>query len=311
MIFNRTLLKKADLALSDLVSDGGYLQPAQAKKFIELMIRKQKLSGMITVKPLMSPNQLIETIVFSGQVLQPGTSGEALPQALRSKPEFTKKSWDAKLFRAQVNIPAEVLEDNIELGGLRNTIMRLATEGVGRDAEKVMIQGDTTSATPLLAQLNGFLKQVTTNTIDANGSRLDKSLLRQAIRALPKEYIDDKANMRFFTSINAEDDYSDTHAPRATVLGDTVITTQWASVYKGVPVIPVPLFPETLGVSNNETNVLFVHPKNLCQGIWRQIKIRTREDIDADVFVMVVSMRFDAKIIYEPASVKITEVLNS
>lgn len=308
---NRTIINKAQIALDDLVNQAGFLQPAQAKKFIELATRKQKLSGMITVVPLASPTQLMEKIRFSGQVLHPGVSGEALGEAQRSKPDLSKDQWDAKLFKAEVRIPTEVLEDNIEGQGLRNTIMRLASEAVGRDSEKVAIQGDTTSLNPLLAQLDGFLKQSTSYAIAGGGARLDKSMLRQMVRALPKEFIDDKANMRFYTSINAEDDYTDSYAPRATQLGDEVQVTAWKPVYKGIPIEPIPLFPEDWGGGTDETNVLFSHPKNMNLGVWRKIKVKTREDIESDVFIIVMSLRFDVRFTEETATVKTSAVLNS
>lgn len=308
---NRSILRKADIALDDLINEAGYLQPAQAKKFIEIATRKQKLLGMITVVPLASPNQLMEKIRFSGQVLQPGVSGEALPVSRRSKPDLSKDQWNAQLFKAEIRIPAEVLEDNIEGQGLRNTIMRLASEAVGRDSEKVAIQGDTASADPLLAQLDGFLKQSTSYAINGGGARVDKSMLRQMVRALPKEFIDDKANMRFFTSINAEDDYTDSYAPRATMLGDEVQVTAWKPVYKGIPIEPIPLFPEDWGTGQDETNVLFSHPKNMNLGVWRKIKVKTDEDIRADVFIIVMSLRFDVRYTEETATVKTHTVLNS
>lgn len=46
---NRTILAKADLALADLIADGGYLQPAQAAKFMRILIKQSKLLGMTSV----------------------------------------------------------------------------------------------------------------------------------------------------------------------------------------------------------------------------------------------------------------------
>jgi hypothetical protein len=48
---NRSLLQKADLALADLTAGGGILLPAQAKKFIRLLINQSVLMGMATVVP--------------------------------------------------------------------------------------------------------------------------------------------------------------------------------------------------------------------------------------------------------------------
>ena len=42
---NRTILEKADLALADLTAGGGILKPAQAQKFMRLLIKQSVLSN--------------------------------------------------------------------------------------------------------------------------------------------------------------------------------------------------------------------------------------------------------------------------
>lgn len=308
---NRTILQKADIALGDIITDGGYLQPAQAKKFLQRAIRKAKLSGMITVMTLTSPTQLLENLRFSGQVLQPGTSGQALPVGLRSKPDLGKETWNAQLFRAEIVIPEEVLEDNIEGQGMKNTIMDRSSKAVGRDAEKVAIQGDKTSANNLLAQLDGFVVQANTHQVNAAGARLSRDLLKQSLRAMPKEYLDDKSSMRFLTSINAQDDYSDNLAARATALGDIHAVNDEKPKYKGIVIEDIPMFPEDLGAGSDETVSILTDPKNMYLGVWRKIKIKTDEDISADVFKIVMSLRFDARYAVEDSTVKLHTVLNS
>jgi len=169
---NRTLIQKADMSLAELISDGGYLAPATAKKFLQKAIKAAKLSGLITVTGLESPVQTMENLQFGSRVLQPGVSGEALTVAQRSKPGLGKETWNARLFRAEIRIPDEVLEDNIEGEGLKNTIMDRAAEAVGRDTEEVMIQGDTDSSDNFLKTMNGIIKQASSNTVDCNGQRL-------------------------------------------------------------------------------------------------------------------------------------------
>ena len=51
---NRTILEKADLALADLTGGGGILQPAQAQKFMRLLIKQSVLMQMATVVPMSS-----------------------------------------------------------------------------------------------------------------------------------------------------------------------------------------------------------------------------------------------------------------
>ena len=81
---NRTILEKADLALSDLTTGGGLLQPAQAQKFIRILIDESVILKQGTVVPMRSPKQLIEKIRFGSRILRPGTESTALPVGDRS-----------------------------------------------------------------------------------------------------------------------------------------------------------------------------------------------------------------------------------
>ena len=56
---NRSILQKADLALSDLLTDGGLLVPEQAQRFLRILIRKSVIMGMSTVEPMKSPEKEI------------------------------------------------------------------------------------------------------------------------------------------------------------------------------------------------------------------------------------------------------------
>jgi hypothetical protein len=311
MIENRSLLAKADLALADLISDGGYLEPAQAQKFIRIMIKRAKLSGQVTVTPLDAPRQLVEKIRFAGQVLQPGTPGVALPVSQRSKPDLGKVQWDAKMFKAEVRLNNAVLEQSIERGNLKQTIMETLSEAVGRDAEKVLIQGDTSSADPLLAQLDGILVKATSNVVDASSTRVDDDLLDSMLRQMPKEFISESDQMLYMTSVNAQLDYNKFISARSTGYGDRVLESGGTPKYHKIPVEDYTLFPETGFTGANETNVLLSHPKNIDYGIWKQVRVDTGKDVSAGVMIIVVETWFDVLFIEETAVVKAINVLNS
>src|SRR3972149_4628316 len=55
LLDNRTVLGKADLALADLTAGGGLLQPAQAQKFIRILIDESVILKQGTVVPMKSP----------------------------------------------------------------------------------------------------------------------------------------------------------------------------------------------------------------------------------------------------------------
>lgn len=308
---NKSIIRKADITVSDLSSNGGYLPEAKAKKFIKRMIRKMKFVGMITNMPLKSHTQKLPNLRFTDEVLQPGVSGQELSVTQRAKPALGEETWNAKLFKAQVDIPEEVLEDNVEGKGLKATIMNAAVEKIWAGIEKVVLLGDTTSATLLLAQLDGLIKQASTNTVAGGSSRLTKALCKQMLRTMPKEYLEDKSKLRIFTSINAEDDFAEVYEARSGVRADRQLENGGAVKFRGVPVIPIPLFPENLGAGTNETVALLTDPKNAMLGWWRKVKVASMHDIKADNYTTVWSMRLDARYGVEDMVVKTTAILNS
>ena len=96
---NRSLLEKADLALADLTTGGGLLLPAQAQKFMRLLIKQSVLLQMVTVVPMAAPKQELPKIKFGSRILRPGQEATALTQAQRAKPDLSKVELDAQLFK--------------------------------------------------------------------------------------------------------------------------------------------------------------------------------------------------------------------
>lgn len=305
---NRTILEKADLALADLTAGGGILKPAQAQKFMRLLIKESVLMKMATVIPMASPKQQISKIKFGSRILRPGQEATALALADRAKPDLSSVELDAQLFKAEVRLSDEVLEDSIERGELRQTIMEMMAEAISRDMEEVLINGDTVSVDPFLAVMDGVLKQATSNVVDAAGAPISKTLLQSMLRTLPSEHLRDKKAMRFMTSVDAELDYRNTLADRATVAGDRLLESDTPVLHGGVPVQPVPLFPENLGAGNDQTAIVLCNPKNIHVGIWRQIRLESDRDISEGTLKIVATLRFDVKYAEEQGVAKAINV---
>lgn len=305
---NRTLLQKADMQLSDLLTDGGALVAEQAQKFVRLLIEESVILPLATVKPMRSKKQLIEKVRFASRILRAGTEATPLSAGDRVKPDTSKVELDSKLFRGQVNLSNEVLEDNIEQGSFRQTVMELMGEAISRDIDEIGVQGDTASADPFLAQFDGMLAAATSNAVGGGGNPIGSDDLKAAIKAMPAEFIRNKRKLRFFTSVDAETDYRDTLSARDTVAGDRFLQEDTPIMYSGIPLIDVPLFPEDLGGGNNETNIILTDPKNLMFGIWRKITMETDKDIESGVLKIVASLRMDFKYVEETAVVKVTAV---
>ena len=303
----RTPLEKADMALADLMQ-GGELKPQAAQKFLRLIIQGSPLLKMANAPPMASKKQEVARIGFGQRILRPGQPGVALTQAERSKPDFSNIELDTKLFKGQVNIPDEAFEDNIEHGALRQTLMETIGEAVSRDIEEVVVNGDTTSADPFLAQLDGILKQSQSNIVDAAGAPLSGALLTDVLKTIPSQYLREKTSMRFFTSVDTELGYRQTIAQRETEAGDRLLETDTPVRYSGVPIQPIPLFPENLGPQNNQTEVLLTNPRNITIGFWRRIKFATVQDEEAGQLKIIVTLRFDCRLADENGSAKIVQL---
>lgn len=255
-----------------------------------------------------APKQLIEKIKFGSRVLRAGSEAVALDPGDRVKPDLTKVELDAQLFKAEVRMSNEVLEDSIERGDLRQTIMQLLGDAIARDMDEVIILGDTGSGDPFLAKFDGTLVQATSNQVDALDTRLNKTILKDMVKVLPSEFYRDPAQLRFFTSVDAEIDWRESLADRATNLGDTTVQQANPVPFSGTPVVPVPMFPENVGTGSHCTNVLLTDPKNINVGIWRQIRIETDKMISEGVLQVVATLRFDVKFAHEPAVAKAKNV---
>lgn len=309
---NRSILEKAELALSDIAGSNGILQTAQAQRFIRLLVKESKLMGMATVTPLRAPKQLINKTRFTSRVLRRGQEATALAEADVSKPAFSYVEHDAQLFKAEVRITDEVLEDNIEGDQLRQTVMSTLAERIAFDMDDLLVNSDVASLVDELAAFDGVLALATSNVVNAGTVTLNKGILRDMLKTMPSEWLRNKGAMRFLTSVDAEIDYRDSLSDRMTMLGDQALAAVGSETavvgYSGVPVIDIPAFPENLGGGSNTTNVLLTDPKNVDVGIWRKIKIETDKDIRAGVLIVVATMRFDVVYQEETAVVKAANV---
>lgn len=311
MIDNKTLIQKADLALSDLTAGSGVLTPVRAQEFMRALVKQSVLLGMCTAVPMKGPKQDINKIKFASRIMRPGAEATATASGDRQKPTMSVVELDAKLIKGTVYLSDEVLEDSIEQGNLQNTVMDMLSEACARDIEELIIQGDTASADTYLAVLNGIFKQATSHVVDLgapSGAGLTYTVLRDALKALPNEYLRDKANMKFLVSTDAELYYRDQMASRLTALGDQSLIKDDLMTYSGIPITSIPLFPENLGVTTDRSVGLLCNPKNIHVGIWRQIRIESMRDIELGTTKIVATMRTDVKYAEEDAVVKIINI---
>jgi HK97 family phage major capsid protein len=248
---------------------------------------------------------------FTGRVLRGATESSALGVADRAKPELGKVLLTTVEFIAEARIPYGVVEDNVAQGTFVDYATKLLAQAVSRDMEDVVVNGDTSSADLLYKKMNGILKQQTSYVVAAGGVKLTKSVFDTMVKTMPSQYFRGAKSMAMMTSKNAAIDYVSSLANRQTPLGDASLVKMSAGEYMGLPVIPIPVFPENLGAGTNSTKVVLADPKNINVGIQREIRIETDKDISAREYIIVATVRFDVKWAHEPATVQATGVLAS
>jgi hypothetical protein len=304
---NQEIVRKADIALADLVADGGLLNPEQTDRFVRTLIDTPTLLNSIRVVTMNAPERKINKIGFGSRVLRAGVSAVALDPGDRVKPDLGQVVLNTSEVIAEVWIPYDVLEDNVEggninasmgssAGGMMDTIITLLAERASLDLEELGLKGDTLSGDDYIALQDGFLKRATSHVVDASAATISKDVLKAGVKAMPDKYLRNRAALSHYVSVDNETEYRDTYANRQTALGDSMLQGTSPMYAYGSQVSGVPLMPSTTG--------LFTNPLNLIMGIQRRITLEYDKDIRARVFVIVLTARVAFQIEEEDAVVK-------
>ena len=196
MSSNQNLIQKADIALADLASNGGLLLPEQSDRFIQILMDSPTIINRARVVSMNGPQKKINKIGFGSRLLRPAVSATALADNQRSKPDLGQITLNTKEVIAEIHLPYDVLEDNIEggninaamgssAGGLQDTLVNLLGNRAALDLEELSILGDTTSGDPYLALVDGYLKLATPHVVNAGGVTINKDVFKWAIKGMP------------------------------------------------------------------------------------------------------------------------------
>jgi HK97 family phage major capsid protein len=296
----KQLLAKADAALSDLISDGGYMQPDQSTRFMRKMMDQPTLLQDVRVVPMRRPKMEINKIGFGSRMLRAANQGtissprsgeegtRALARADRYKPTFSKITLDTDEVIAEINLPYELLEDNIEGGSVdgtqfQNTILEMMADAAARDLEELIVNGDTGSGDSYLALQTGALAGATSNIVNHNNATISPQLFANMIKALPVKYHRLLGRMRFYCSTTKEIDYRMQVAQRQTQLGDALLTGTAPVSVLGVRLNGANMMPNA--------NMLLTIPSNLILGVHRQMRLEFDRDVRERVLIIVLTMR--------------------
>ena len=292
---NAELAAKSDLLVSAITASTVGVQPAYATPIMTIMVEKGVLMGLADVANMVSKTMLWPKGQFGSRFMRPATENSALALGDRSSPStLTSVELTTVAIKGEADLSDEVLEDNAFgeaqfLAWIKSAI----APAVQRDVETMVIQGDTTSADTLLALQDGFLKRLTATAaqVDAADVKFTRGLGNTIKKAMPVALREPDPSMRFLMPSNIAQDYVDSVAQRATPLGDQSVMEGAVERLFGVDIVGVPLMPTNVGTGSHCGNVIYVNPKNLLIGIWRDIRVEQERSVRAASTAIVVRMR--------------------
>lgn len=307
---NRILLRKAEMEISDFAG-GGALVAQQADKFIVQAINQAVMLPMVTFHAMDAPQAEYPKMRFASRVLHGGSENTPLPRDSWAKPNLDQVSLSVKKFKSEVRLSSDVLEEQIERGNFQQTLMDHLSAAIARDMEYFAINGDTLSADPDLAKMNGWLKLAATNLVDVGGGILNKQVCKDMLKQLEPAFRKNR-NFKFFTHMDARADYKDSLSDRQTALGDAMLLIAENDdnlSYNGRKIIEVDEFPEAAGTGY--TQCLGADPMGLHVGVLRNVRLKVGEDLSSDTIIIVANVKFDVALEEELAVSKAYDIATS
>jgi len=313
---NTELAKRADIAIADLTTDGGYLQPEQAETFIDMIMETPTIVQQARVHRMSRPEAKIDRLGFGDRIFHAapqgtspyadddGTNDRHLAAAKRAKPTTSQISLTTKEYMAEIHVPYEVLEDNLERGGFEAHLMRQIAGRAAIDFEELALWSDTDSGDADLALQNGWLKRMTSHVVNNGSAGVSPDLFVNSLLAMPQKYLRDLGALKHFITVANGIRYRQKVAQRVGAYGDTMLQ-QAAPIYAaGVGVETAPML-----AAQGTGNVGFTtFPKNLVFGIRRDIQIESMREIRAREIIVVVTARLGFQIDDADATVKLTNI---
>lgn len=294
--------QRADLTISQMSTAGGILQPDQANQFIDFIYEQPTVLSQARLIRMTAPEVKVNRMGFDSRVLHAapttggandnGTNDRYLAAANRARPNFGQLSLTSKEAMAEVRIPYEVLEDNLERGNFEETLMRNLSKQVAVDLEELALWGDTASSDPFLALADGWMKRANAHVLDNTSAGITPDVFAMAMKTLPQKYSRLIPQMKGFISVENQINLLQAIARRPTGYGDAALQANLALKAYGLGLEQAPM----LAVQESGQAGLVTVPDNLIWGIRRDISLETAKDIRSREIIIVVTLRVGTQI---------------
>lgn len=327
MLSTEQLLQKAVLNVTGPGGDVGAadfggtgqapLSFEQVTQFIELMSAEQVMLGDVRTVTSGAAKWQESIISFGERIARPGVEATRLAASDRKKPTTGIVEISTVLLRAEVPVSDETFEDNVAGQNLVQSIERIMSDRFGFDIEDLFVNGDTGSSDPYLALADGWLLQAKngkpgeggtlSHPIDGASYGQDyQEMFRAALNEMPKRFLRQRQNLRYYCSVTQEQKYRDLLASRNTALGDQLLQGNAPLSYQGIPITPAPSFDA--GIADNNSAILLTARDNLYSGYHRAMRFETWRDPREGATSFIITARVDPEVAVTDATVEVYDV---
>jgi hypothetical protein len=166
----------------------------------------------------------------------------------------------------EIVVPFEISdtfrEVNLEGDNVEDRIIRMMATQLANDLESLYIEGDVLGRAAVEADLleggdtskvvkdsylgmfDGWLRLSDGgNTLDAAGQNIGSNLFSRMLNAMPAKFKRNRAELRYLTSLDLEQNFREKVSTRATQAGDNALSASSNLTPFGVPLVPFNLFP--------------------------------------------------------------------
>jgi hypothetical protein len=299
-------LRRADLVMATFQANGGTLQMEQANAFIDYVLEQPTILAQARTEIMQANDKQIARFGFGQRIMRAapqagglnddGTNSRKLLKAQRSAPTNTQIKLTANEMIAEVRLPYEFFEDNIEGQSIEDRIFRGMAAQSAIDFEEYALWADTALAAAgagqdtYLGMTDGWMKRIAAaHVVDNASAGVSADMFANALLGLPQKYLNRLPQMRAFVSTANRIKYQQKVAARLTGLGDSSIQsdpTKPVFAY-GLQVEPA----QTLAFDGNGSKGMVTFPNNLIWGIRRNISVETDKDISSREIIIVLTCR--------------------
>jgi hypothetical protein len=271
---------------------GGLLNPEQSARFLDYMFDATVIGKVARTVRMKADTTEIDRVGVGERLMT--VASEATDTASNAAVTFSKINLTTRKLRMDWEISTESLEDNIEGPDLEDHIARLMATQAGNDIEDVVLNGND-DASGLMSAFDGVVKKSKAlgHVVDAGGAAVTRATFNSALKALPRKYKQRRTDLRFLAGSNLIQDFlyttsNSTNFATPQDIASSLIRGESAGLggpagfvapfAYGIPIVEVPLLPETQtgsysGATGSHGDVHLTFPNNVVIGIKRDVTV--------------------------------------